>query len=226
MICSIWLLAGGCAAEAERLDARTEDELRVTLPEPVRDGSVSIERTLARRRSVRSYADTPLTLKQLSQLLWAAQGISEPRRGLRTAPSAGATYPLEIWLVVGRAEGLAPGVYRYRPVEHDLVRALEGDVRADLARVALGQGFVAEAPVSVVFTAVYERTAHRYGARAERYVPMEAGHAAQNLSLQAVALDLGTVIVGAFRDGQVATVLGLPDSEKPLYIVPVGQAAP
>ena len=195
------------------------------LPEPVRDGTVSIEQTLARRRSVRSFSDTPLTLPQLSQLLWAAQGISEPRRGLRTAPSAGATYPLETLVAVGRVEGLAPGVYRYRPTEHDLVRLRDGDVRPALAAAALGQEFVASAPVSIVFAAVHERTAQRYGARAERYVAMEVGHAGQNLCLQAVALDLGSVIVGAFRDEQVATVLGLPDQEKPLYIVPVGQGA-
>jgi SagB-type dehydrogenase family enzyme len=223
---STWLLAVGCTARPAPPPGADRENSRVKLPEAARDGRLSLEQTLARRRSVRSYAPAPLTLRDVSQLLWAAQGISEPRCGLRTAPSAGATYPLETLLVAGQVDGLAPGVYRYRPAGHELEKVLAGDARAALADAALGQEFVAAAPASVVFAAVFERTAQRYGARAGRYVPMEAGHAAQNLCLQAVALDLGTVVVGAFRDEQAAAALGLPADEKPLYIVPVGKAAP
>ena len=203
-------------------DAMSE---QVSLPDPVLDGSLSLEQALLQRRSVRSYADRPLTLELVSQLLWSAQGITDARRGLRTAPSAGATYPLELLLVVGRVEGMEAGVYRYKPRDHVLTSIRSGDVRPDLARASLGQAFIGQAPVSIVFTGVHGRTARRYGDRAERYVAMEAGHAAQNVYLQAVALELGTVVVGAFRDRQVADLLQLDTAEIPLYIMPVGYVA-
>jgi len=203
-------------------DAMSE---QVSLPDPVLDGSLSLEQALLQRRSVRSYADRPLTLELVSQLLWSAQGITDARRGLRTAPSAGATYPLELLLVVGDVEGLDAGIYRYKPRDHVLTSIRSGDVRPDLARGALGQAFIGQAPVSIVFTGVHGRTARRYGDRAERYVAMEAGHAAQNVYLQAVALELGTVVVGAFRDRQVVDLLQLDTAEMPLYIMPVGHVA-
>lgn len=197
---------------------------QVKLPEPRRDGKMSLEEALAKRRSVREFKRDALSLADVSQLLWSAQGITAPG-GKRTAPSAGATYPLELLLVAGNVEGLAPGVYRYRPAEHDLLGLVEGDRRKRLAAAALGQEFVADAPITIGFAAVYERTARRYGPRAERYVHFEVGHAVENAHLQAVALGLGAVVVGAFNDAEVKQVLGLSGAEEPLCLLPVGKPA-
>jgi SagB-type dehydrogenase family enzyme len=194
----------------------------LVLPEPLRDGRISVERALARRRSIRSYAEEPLSLGALSQLLWAAQGITHPD-GYRTAPSAGALYPLELHVVVGAVTGLRPGVYRYEPGRHRLTLHAEGDLRNELAVAALEQDWVAEAPAVLVLSAVYARTARKYGARAPRYVHMEVGHAAQNVYLQAVALDLATVMVGAFHDRRLQQVLRLPSELEPLGLMPVGK---
>jgi SagB-type dehydrogenase family enzyme len=198
------------------------DKGEYALPEPSLDGEVAVERALALRRSLREFAPEPLPLSAVSQLLWAAQGITDAA-GLRTAPSAGALYPLEVYLVAGDVSGVRPGVYRYDPRRHRLVLGSEGDPRAGVARAALSQDWVAEAPAIVVLAAVYERTARKYGERAPRYVHMEVGHAAQNVYLQAVALGLGTTMVGAFHDEQVARVLGLPRHAKPLGLLPVGK---
>ena len=195
----------------------------VQLPEPSLSSPVSLEEALAQRRSIRGFSDHQVTLAEIGQLLWAAQGITEPRRGLRTAPSAGATYPLEIVVIVGRAEGLAPGVYRYAPGRHALTPLLQDDQRQSLTRAALNQSALLQAPVTFAVTAVHARTESRYGQRATRYVDMEAGHAAQNLSLQAVALGLGSVVIGAFDDQDVAALLDLPPGEAPLYLIPVGR---
>jgi len=200
----------------------TEGET-IKLPEPVFDSGVSLEQSLRERRSVRDYSGQPLTLGELSQLLWAAQGITSPA-GARTAPSAGALYPLEVYVVVGDVRELSPGVYHYIPEGHELSQTLDGDRRDDLAHAALGQDWVAEAAAVFLLAAVYERTTDKYGDRGIRYVHLEAGHAAQNLCLEAVALGLGAVTVGAFDDGQVASIVGLPEDEKPLYIIPAGRA--
>jgi SagB-type dehydrogenase family enzyme len=196
--------------------------IKMTLPEPQYDGEISIEEALLKRRSIRQYTGEPLTLQEVSQLLWAGQGITDPR-GYRTAPSAGALYPLEIYVVVGDVENLAEGVYKYEPVEHELVQVLEGDKRTDLASAALGQSSVSDAAIDLVVVAVYERTTVKYGERGIRYVHIEVGHAAQNMCLQATAMDLGIVTVGAFQDEQVKEVLDLPEDEQPLYIIPVGR---
>jgi len=196
--------------------------IKMKLPEPRYDGEVSIEEALQLRRSIRQYTGEPLTLQEVSQLLWAGQGITDPR-GYRTAPSAGALYPLEIYVVVGDIENLAEGVYRYEPVEHELVKVLEGDKRTDLATAALGQSSVSDAAIDIVVVAVYERTTVKYGERGIRYVHIEVGHAAQNMCLQAAAMDLGIVTVGAFQDEQVKEVLDLPEDEQPLYILPIGR---
>lgn len=196
---------------------------RIKLPAPRTDGDTSVERALQRRRSVREYRDAPLSLAEISQLLWAAAGITEPRDSRRTAPSAGATYPLELYLVGGNVAGLPRGVYKYSPSDHEIARIKDGDVRRDLSAAALGQSCVEQGAVSLVFSAVYERTTRRYGERGVRYVHMEVGHAAQNVYLQAVSLGLGTVVVGAFEDERVRRVVGMPDGEHPLYIMPVGK---
>ena len=185
-------------------------------------GALALEEALAARRSVRDYAPGPLTLAEVGQLLWAAQGVTSPE-GFRTAPSAGALYPLELYLVVGEVEGLAPGVYHYEPESHALTRIIAGDLRRVLEMAALGQDYVRTAAVDLVLTGVYQRTARRYGERAQRYVHMEAGHAGQNVYLQAEALGLGTVAIGAFNDEEVQRLLSLPAEEAPLYIMPVGR---
>jgi SagB-type dehydrogenase family enzyme len=194
------------------------------LPPPQTTGAMSVEEAIARRRSIRSYTDEPLSLEDISQLLWAAQGITEPSTGGRAAPSARGTYPMEVYVVVGTdgVTGLAEGVYHYDPRGHRLENILEGDVRQSLMGVALGQSCVGDAPVDIVIAAIYERTTGRYGDRGIRYVHMEAGHIGQNLYLQAVARGLGMVVIGAFDDEGVQQVLRLPSEQKPLYIIPVG----
>ncbi len=187
------------------------------LPGPKKRGTLSLEEALARRRSERSFARRTLDREQIAQLLWAAQGVTEGR--LRTAPSAGALYPLEVYLVTG------DGIYHYLPQSHELEHIAEGDFLPQLSRAALGQEYVREAPVSVVIAAVYQRAEGRYGERAARYVCIEAGHVAQNVHLQAVAMGLASVPVGAFDDRQVHRVLSLPQNQMPLYIIPVGYAA-
>ncbi|MEM1575306.1 MAG: SagB/ThcOx family dehydrogenase [Nitrososphaerota archaeon] len=196
----------------------------INLPEPKIKGEMSVEEALAKRRSIREYTPEPLNLEQVSQLLWAAQGITEPRLGFRTAPSAGATYPLEIYLVVGEngVKELEAGIYKYNPREHNIVLLLKGDFRKELMGAGLGQTWIGEAPINIVIVAIYERTTARYGERGIRYVHMEAGHVGQNIYLQATALKLGTVVIGAFYDEEVQKVLNLPKEEKPLYIMPVG----
>lgn len=216
-------LAGQCPPSTEPKNDQLPLPTELVLPAPRTDSDVSLEQTLLNRRSVRDYRGEPLNLSQVSQLLWAAQGITQAGTGFRTAPSAGATYPLETYLVVGDVVGLSPGVYRYEPGNHTLARTVTGDIRRELATAALGQGSVRGGAVAIVFTAVYHRTTQRYGERGIRYVHMEAGHAAQNVYLQAVALDLGTVTIGAFSDEQVSQLLNLPADEKPLYIMPVGK---
>ena len=186
---------------------------------------MSIEETIARRRSVREYKGEPLSLSQLSQVLWAAQGLTDTR-GLRAAPSAGATYPLEVFVLIGRdgVQGLEPGIYHYNVANHSLNLYKEGDQRRELAIAALDQEFIAQAPMAIVICAVYERTSRYYGPRGERYVHMDLGHVGENVSLQAVALGLATVIVGAFDDEQVSAVMGLAKEVKPLYIIPLGKS--
>lgn len=193
----------------------------IDLPDPRREGDVAVERALETRRSVREYADKPLSLAALAQLAWAAQGITGPA-GYRTAPSAGALYPLELYVVAGEVLGLEAGVYRYVPAEHRLVRHAGGDPRGAVARAAQMQGWIADAPAILVLAGVTERSAGRYGDRAARYVSMEVGHAAQNVYLQAEALGLGTCMVGAFRDWQLKRVLALSEAEEPLALLPVG----
>lgn len=194
----------------------------IRLPEPSYWSDVSVEEALSKRRSIRDYTDEALTLQEVSQLLWAAQGITDPR-GFRTAPSAGALYPLEVYVVVGDVENLAKSVYKYNPHEHELVKVVEGDKRADLAKAAVGQSWVEKAAIDIVITGVYERTTQKYGERGIRYVHIEVGHAAQNVCLQATAMGLGAVTVGAFYDDQVGKILNLLEGEQPLYIIPIGR---
>ena len=205
----------------------------IKLPFPQLNGKVSLEETILRRRSVRRYRREPLDLSQLSQTLWSAQGITGTR-GFRATPSAGATYPLEIFVVVGEqgiigsqakqapAE-LQAGIYHYEADSHSLSLHKPADLRPDLARATLDQEFIINAPVDIVICALFHRTSYRYGRRGERYVHLEVGHAGENIHLQAVALGLAAVEVGAFHDEEVRKVLGVDEQIKPLYIMPVGK---
>ncbi len=187
-----------------------------SLPKATEKGKMSLEEVLAKRRSIRSFKPDKLTRRQIAQLCWAAQGISDPRRGLRTCPSAGALYPLELYVVT------ADGVEHYVPLQHATSGHLAADVRGKLQDAALGQRCVGQAPATFVIAAVTGRTERKYGRRAERYVLIEVGHAAQNLLLEATAMGLGAVPVGAFEDDQVAKALSLPKEHVPLYLIPVG----
>jgi SagB-type dehydrogenase family enzyme len=195
------------------------------LPRPSTDGTTSLERAILLRRSVRSFGSQALTMAEVSQLLWAAQGITDSVRNLRAAPSAGARYPLSLYLVAGKVEGLEPGIYRYVPESHSLQRRAEGEQRTGLSRAALGQASILEASVVLALAADYGKIRPRYKERSVRYTDMEAGHAGQNVSLQAAAMGLGTVMVGAFDDVAVKQALGLPTGEEPLYLMPVGRPA-
>ncbi len=199
------------------------DRTTISLPEPRLESDQSLEEALAGRRSVREYRrEASLRQAELSQLLWAAQGITN-RQGFRTAPSAGALYPLEVYAVVGAVAELPPGVYQYQPQGHKLKWRQGGDLRRDLAGLALQQDWMADAAVVLVIAGVYQRTMSKYGERGRRYVHIEVGHAAQNVYLQAEALGLATVAVGAFRDAAVNELLGLRRSEQPLLLLPVGR---
>jgi SagB-type dehydrogenase family enzyme len=186
----------------------------INLPSPRLKGDMSLEEAIAKRRSIRSYSPTPLTLQEISQLLWAAQGITEPNRGLRAAPSAGATYPYEVYVVTKE------GVFHYIPKGHKLEKIKDGNIRADLTASAMGQASVRDAGAVFILSAIYERTA-RYGERAKLFVHLEGGHIAQNILLQAVALKLGSVPVGAFNPERVKEVTGIPEGEI-VYLIPVG----
>jgi SagB-type dehydrogenase family enzyme len=195
----------------------------IKLPEPRLESNISVEQALLNRRSVRSYRNQPLTIAEVGQLLWAAQGITEKSQGYRTAPSAGATFPFEVYLVAGNVTGLDAGIYKYDYQRHSLILKREGDFRADLSESALGQPSITGGAINIVLAGIYERTTQRYGDRGIRYVHMEAGHIAQNVFLQAVALGLGSVPIGAFSDDNVQKMLDIPQNEVPLYILPVGR---
>lgn len=209
------------AKEKDKPVPESKSEI-IKLPAPRYKSSVSVEEALLNRRSVRDYKNEPLTLADVSQLLWSAQGITDPR-GLRTSPSAGALYPLEVYVVAGNVKDLPSGIYRYKPHKHELERVVAGDKRTELCNAALGQPYVRNAPVVIVFSAVYERVTAKYGERGIRYVHIEAGHAAQNAFLQAVSLNLGAVVIGAFHDEEVKKIIRTADREQPLYIMPVGK---
>lgn len=233
IVITIVLLALGlgvtpaCAPIQLRADpvAPTTDESdgdRIMLPEAVYISDMPVEQAMLERRSVRQFQKASLTTAELSQLLWAAQGVTHPN-GLRTVPSAGALYPLEVYVVVGNVGGLNKGIYHYDSRTHELVQTAEGDKRAALSQSALGQDAVAEAAAVIVLAAIYDRTTGKYGDRGIRYVHMEVGASAQNVYLQSESLGLGTVFIGAFSDEQVKDVLDLRDAENPLCLLPVGR---
>ena len=208
----------------------------IKLPQPNYEGNVSVEEALLKRRSIRSYGNQPLSIEEISQLAWAAQGITKKvdnlpswwkvgdwQGGYRTAPSAGALYPIELYLVIGKLNGLSAGIYKYLPKNHELIKINDDDKRADIFDSSSNQKWIKRAPVIIVIAAVYERTEVKYGKRAERYVNIEAGNVSQNIFLQAETLNLGTVFVGAFRDDILKNKVGMKENEYPLGIMPVGK---
>ncbi len=211
------LLAATCSAAPEAPMAET-----IRLPTPGLTGAVPVEKALRERRSLREFGTAALSLQELAQLLWAAQGVTRPG-GYRTAPSAGALYPLEVYTVAGNVAEVAAGVYRYLPAEHRLVRVAEGDRRGAVASAALSQDWMRRAPAILLIAGVFERTARKYGGRATQYVHFEAGCAAQNVALQGAALGIGSVVVGAFDDAALAKAAGLAPGERPIALIPVGR---
>ena len=212
-------------AQNTRHDMELKSDGTITLPAPKTTGKTSVEEALFSRRSVRTYTKEPITPDNLSRLLWAAQGVTAGAGGrdeLRTAPSAGALYPLEVYAVAGNVDGVSDGVYHYLHREHALQKVCDGDRRGNLSECALHQSQITDAAVDIVFTAAFERTTAKYGDRGVRYVYMEAGHAAQNIYLQAEAIDLGVCAIGAFYDADVAELLALPEDEVPVYILSIG----
>lgn len=197
-------------------EARGGDMKTIDLPKPRLKGNVSVEEAIGKRRSVRSYSSEEVSLEDISQLLWACQGITNEPMGFRASPSAGALYPLEIYLVK------KDGLFHYVSEGHKLEVVSDKDVRKSLAAAAWGQKPVSEANMDIVICAVYERVTSKYREHGVRYTDMEAGHAAQNVFLQAEALGLSSVPLGAFTDAAVSKVLSLPRDVKPLYILPVG----
>jgi SagB-type dehydrogenase family enzyme len=204
--------------------------LTYVLPSPMMKGNVTIEEALSNRRSHRHFQDREISAENLSQILWASYGITMPRNdypflrgGLRTAPSAGALYPLEIYVLVGKVKGIDSGVYKYIPVGHRIIRTIEKDLRRELGTASLDQEMIIAAPVVLFYSAIFSRSTEKYGARGrERYVCMDLGHSAENVYLQVEALHLGTCAIGAFDDDLVKKTLQLPADEEPLYIMPIG----
>ena len=208
-------------------DKTGRKEPQMNLPKPNLKGDISVEAAIKHRRTVRSYLSKSLTLEQLSQIFWASQGITDDRGYKRSAPSAGALYPMDIYAVVGDdgVEGLRSGIYYYDPHKHAATLISEGDFRKDVARTALSQMWMARAPLNLVITSEYSRITRKYGTRGERYAMIEAGHIGQNIFLQAEALGLRAGIVGAFHDSDVIRVMKIKRSHEPLLILPVGYGA-
>ncbi len=196
------------------------EETMVELPDPDKAGDLSLEESISERRSIRNYQDNPLTLKEISQILWSAQGITDPASDFRAAPSAGALYPLSLYLSINNVENLDPGLYEYIVDDHELKLKLDKSVKDEIYNVALQQTSIKESSVIFIIAADYEITERKYRDRAQRYVHMEAGHAGQNIYLQTTALDLGTVAIGAFHDDGLKEILGI--DEDPIYLFPVG----
>ena len=194
----------------------------IQLPECVQDSGITLVEAIAQRRSIRTFSESSITLPELAGILHSAQGITS-EWGFRAAPSAGATYPLSIFVIAEDVDGLEPGIYRFNPMEHSLMTVKAGNFLQDLALAALGQLCISNAPAAIIIAADYSITTSVYGDRGVMYVHMEAGHASQNIYLLCTALELGTVAVGAFTDNAVAELLSLEENETPLYIMPVGR---
>ena len=219
------------AIEESFPDAHPEDVV-IDLPAPVLKGEISVEEAMQNRRSIRNYQEVPLTLQEIAQILWAGYGLSRKienspaflRGGLRTAPSAGALYPLDLYVAAWNVTDLPAGIYYYKSETHQLVRIKEGNTRQELSDAAFNQPHFKTAAAAIVYSAIFERNTRKYGERGrERYVCMDLGHSGQNIYLQAYALKIGTCAIGAFTDLAVKMVVGMTKPEEPLYIMPLGK---
>jgi len=235
IIITLILLAGfivsaNCQTKNANIANEAGNQLSYQLPMPQTKGNISVEEALQSRRSRRQFIDKEISAEQLSQVLWSAYGITKPmnnppflRGGMRTAPSAGALFPLEIYVLVGKVIGIEPGFYRYISQENKIVRLIDKDLRAELCTAAYNQKMVKDAPAVLFYSAIYSRCTQKYGDRGrERYVCMDLGHSAENVYLQVEALNLGTCAIGAFVDKAIADLLKLDKEEEPLYIMPFG----
>ena len=214
----VFITAIQCKQENKKMESEN-----INLPKPKFESTTSVELALLKRRSNRNFADSSLNLDEVSQILWAAQGITDTSDMLRTVPSAGALYPLEIYLIAGKVNGFQPGIYRYNPTSHSLSVIMKGDRREDLCSAAMNQPSAKKAPVSILITAVWDRVMSKYSDRGKQYAIQESGHVAQNIMLQCVSLNLSSVPVGAFYDEQEKTLVKLRNGEDPLYLLPVGK---
>lgn len=189
----------------------------IKLPPPSLDGNVSVEKALSERRSIRAYKPDALSMAEVSQMLWSAQGVTEPTKGFRTAPSPKGAYLLQVYLVAGNVTGLPAGLYAYRPKGHELIKVAEGDKKADLFK-AVPQPAVNSAPAALIIVGIQERSAAN-----PAWMYLEAGHAAENVYLQATSLRLGTVSMAGFKPEDVKRALALPEKEQPIYVMPLGK---
>ena len=212
-----------CQDNPEKTEMQKTESDIIQLPTPNFKSNTSIEEALQKRRSVRDYSNEPLSLPEVSQILWAAQGITDKTYGLRTSPSAGALYPLEVYLVAANVRDLPAGIYKYYLQDHSIKKISEGDKRTAISNAALRQDAIENSSAMIIITAIYERTSVKYGKRGERYINMEVGHVGQNIYLQAVSLGLGTVMIGAFDDEALKKALNLPANEFPLALYPLGK---
>lgn len=237
ILCSITIINSGCmgkekTSENKLVSIKTDStQLTYILTAPHTKGDVTVEEALSNRRSHRSFLKDAISVEDLSQILWAAYGITKPitdyplfRGGFRTAPSAGALYPLEIYVLIGNVKDIEPGVYKYIPQGHKIIRTITKDIKKELSIAAYNQDMIGIAPICLFYSAVFSRNTQKYGNRGrERYVCMDLGHSAQNVYLQVETLGLGTCAIGAFNDKEVSKLLQLPDEEEPLYFMPIGK---
>lgn len=217
---SIMVLVTGVAHGAE--EAEEAEGTEIKLPDVITSSATSVERALLDSQSKRNYKDEPLDLAEVGQIMWATQGVVS-LDGSRTVPSAGANYPVVVYLVASDVTDLEAGVYEYIPKTHSLKLQVDENRHSELAQAAPEQEWVQDNPAILVLTANFDRTTEQYGERGRRYVLMEIGHAAQNTMLQAVSLDLGTVPIGFFDEEAVSEALALPDRQQPLYLFPLGK---
>lgn len=193
----------------------------IRLPQPKFQSDFSLEKALLQRRSYRAYKKTPLSIWEISQLLFAGQGVIDGDR--RTVPSAGALFPIEVYLVAGKIKRIPAGIYKYQPQTHQLIKILGRDKREELAKAAFSQPWVKEAPATIVICGNFETTTRKYGERGKRFVIIEVGHVAQNICLQSTSLNLGSVCIGGFDDEKIRNLLNLEKEPRPFYLIPVGK---
>lgn len=205
---------GGTDANAQE---KVATGVSIKLPPPILDGTLSVEKALSERRSVRAYKPEALSLAEVSQILWAAQGVTDPAKGFRTAPSPRGMFLIEVYLIAENVTGLPAGFYRYQPKGHELIKVAEGDKKGDLFKAA-AQPAIKSAPALLIIAGAQERSTAN-----PSWIYLEAGHAAENVYLEAAALKLGTVSIAGFKPEDVKRALILPEKEQPIYIMPFGR---